>query len=163
MRQIGFLYIGSIKCNSWRLNDRRERIRQKLKFLWHVCEVGTVGKISDYQPVGLCSIYQVTMSPELRHKELNNILSQGNNERWLLTWYIEHHPTRRPARRTRVQFPAWSRVELWVTFFRNTVRGQGRQAVGLVSQCSIGGLKRTHTLVDESRLMSVLWSVDERF
>ena len=56
-------------------------------------------------------------------------------------------------------------VEGWTlgAFFRNTVRGQGRQAVGLVSQCSIGGLKRTHTLVDESRLMSVLWSVDERF
>ena len=27
---------------------------------------------------------------------------------------------------TRVQSPAWSRVELWVTFFRHTVRGQGR-------------------------------------
>ena len=25
--------------------------------------------------MGLCSIYQVTMSPELRHKERNNVLS----------------------------------------------------------------------------------------
>ena len=25
--------------------------------------------------IGLCSIYQVTMSPELRHKERNNVLS----------------------------------------------------------------------------------------
>ena len=41
---------------------------------------------------GLCSIYQVTMSPELRHKERNNVLSLRNNERWHLTWYIEHHP-----------------------------------------------------------------------
>ena len=26
----------------------------------------------------------------------------------------------------RVQSPAWSRVELWATFFRHTVRGQRR-------------------------------------
>ena len=31
--------------------------------------------------------------------------------------------------------------------------------VGLVSRHSIGGLKRTHTLVDKSRLMPVLWTV----
>ena len=24
------------------------------------------------------------------------------------------------------EFPAWSRVKLWPTFFRHTVRGQGR-------------------------------------
>ena len=36
--------------------------------------------------------------------------------------------------------------ELWATFFRHTIRGQGHKAVGLVSQCSIGGLKRTHTV-----------------
>ena len=42
---------------------------------------------------------------------------------------------------------------------RHTVRGQGRKAVGLVCQRSIGGLKRTHTLVDKSSLMPVLWSV----
>ena len=41
---------------------------------------------------GLCSIYQETMSPELRHKERNSVLSLWNNERWHLTWYIEHHP-----------------------------------------------------------------------
>ena len=35
---------------------------------------------------------QVTMSPELRHKERNNVLLLWNNERWHLTWYIEHHP-----------------------------------------------------------------------
>ena len=50
-------------------------------------------------------------------------------------------------------------VELWTTFFRHTVGGQGCQDVGLVSQRSIGGLKRTHTLVDKSRLMPVLWTV----
>ena len=71
---------------------------------------------------------------------------------WLDLWL--------PTRRSRVQAPAWSRVELWVTFFRHTVRGQGRQAVGLVSRRSIGGLKRTHTLVDKSRLMPVLWTVN---
>ena len=27
---------------------------------------------------------------------------------------------------SRVQYQAWSRVELWATFFRHTVRGQGR-------------------------------------
>ena len=41
---------------------------------------------------GLCSTYQVTMSPKLRHKESKNVLSLWNNERWHLTWYIEHHP-----------------------------------------------------------------------
>ena len=41
--------------------------------------------------------------------------------------------------------PVWSRVELWATFFRHTVRGQGRQAIGPVSRRSIDGLKRTHT------------------
>ena len=41
---------------------------------------------------GLCSIYQVTMSPEFRHKERNNVQSLWNNERWHLIWYIEHHP-----------------------------------------------------------------------
>ena len=61
-----------------------------------------------------------------------------------------------PTRRSRVQSPAWSRVELWAAFFRHTVRGQGGKAVGLVSRRSIGGLKRTHTLVDKSRLMPVL-------
>ena len=55
--------------------------------------------------------------------------------------------------------PPWSRVELWETFFRHTVRGQGRLAIGLVSQHSIAGLKRNHTLVDKSRLMPVLWTV----
>ena len=44
-----------------------------------VCEVGTVGKISDYQPEG-----------------------------------------------SGFKSPAWSRVKLWETFFRHTVRGQGR-------------------------------------
>ena len=34
-----------------------------------------------------------------------------------------------------------------------------RPAVGLVSRRSIGGLIRTHTLVDQSRLMPVLWAV----
>ena len=42
--------------------------------------------------LGLCSIYQVTKSLELRHKERNNVLSLRNNERWHLTWYIGHHP-----------------------------------------------------------------------
>ena len=32
-------------------------------------------------------------------------------------------------------------------------------SVGLVPQRSVGGLKRTHTLVDKSRLMLVLWTV----
>ena len=43
---------------------------------------------------GLSSIYQVTMCPELLHKERNNVLSLWNNvnEQWHLTWYIEHHP-----------------------------------------------------------------------
>ena len=37
---------------------------------------------------------------------------------WLDPWL--------PTRRSRVQAPAWSRVELSATFFRHTVRGQGR-------------------------------------
>ena len=40
-----------------------------------------------------------------------------------------------PTRRSRVQSSDW--VQLWATFFR------------LVSRRSIGGLKRTHTLVDK--------------
>ena len=44
-------------------------------------------------------------------------------------------------------------------FFRHTVRGQERQAVCLVSRRSIGGLKRTHKFVENSRLMPVLWTV----
>ena len=39
-----------------------------------------------------------------------------------------------PTRRSVVQSPACSRDELWAIFFRRTVRGHGRQAVGLVSQ-----------------------------
>ena len=54
------------------------------------------------------------------------------------------------ASRSQAQSPAWSRVELWVTFFRHTVRGQGRSAVGLVSRRSI------HKMVDKSRLMPVV-------
>ena len=49
-------------------------------------------KFSNSQKIGLYSIYQVTMSPELSHKERDNVLSFCNNERWHLTWYIEHHP-----------------------------------------------------------------------
>ena len=52
---------------------------------------------------------------------------------WLDLWL--------PTRRFRVQSPAWSRVELWVTSFRHTVRGEGRKAVGLVSRYSILGLR----------------------
>ena len=71
---------------------------------------------------------------------------------WLDLWL--------PTRRSQVHSPAWSRVELWVTFFRHTIHGQGHQAIGLISRHSIGGLKRTHALVDKSRLMPVLWSVN---
>ena len=39
------------------------------------------------------TVYQVTMSLELCHKERNNVLSLRNNERWHLTRYTEHHPT----------------------------------------------------------------------
>ena len=63
-----------------------------------------------------------------------------------------------PTRRSWVQSPAWSRVELWVTFFRIH-----RWTVGLVSQRSIGGLNGNHTFVDRSRLIPVLWTVVERF
>ena len=47
--------------------------------------------------------------------------------------------------------------ELWANFFRHTVRGTGDfKAVGSSPLGrSIGGLKRTHTLVDRSRLMPV--------
>ena len=55
--------------------------------------------------------------------------------------------------------PVWSRVELWATFFRHTVRGQGGQAVGPVSRHSIVGLERTHEL-EKSRGIRVLWSVN---
>ena len=36
-------------------------------------------------------IPEVTMSPGLRQKECNNVLSLWNNERWHLTWYIDNH------------------------------------------------------------------------
>ena len=49
------------------------------------------------------------------------------------------------------EVPAWSRVKLLMTFFRHTVRGQGRYTVGLVSQHSIVGHIRTHALVDRSK------------
>ena len=51
---------------------------------------------NDYNPGkgGLCLIYQVTISPELHHKGRHNVQSLWNDERWHLTWYIEHHPRR---------------------------------------------------------------------
>ena len=62
--------------------------------------------------------------------------------------------------RSRVQSPAWSRVELWGTFFpQSTVRGQRRYAVCPVSRHSIGGLKITHALVDKSMVIPVLLNV----
>ena len=41
---------------------------------------------------GCVQFDQVTMSPDLRHKERHNGLSLWNNERWHLTLYVEHHP-----------------------------------------------------------------------
>ena len=48
-------------------------------------------------------------------------------------------------------------ADLW--FFRHTVHGQECEAVGLVSQCSVEELKRSHTLLDMSKLVLVLWTV----
>ena len=77
-----------------------------------VCEVGTVGKISDYQPEG---------------PRFNSRSGRGLN-------------FGRPS-------------------FATPPVDRDVKAVGQVSQRSIGGLKRTHALVDRSRLMPVLWTV----
>ena len=57
--------------------------------------------------------------------------------------------------------PAWSRVEVWATFSRHTVSGQGQKIVGLVSRRSIKGFKRANTLIDKSRLLPMLSTVRE--
>ena len=54
----------------------------------------------------------------------------------------------------------WLRVEVWATFFCHTFCGERGLAVGLVSCCCIGGLKRTlDILVDQSWPMTVLSTV----
>ena len=75
-----------------------------------MCEVGTVGKISNYQSEG-----------------------SGFNPR--------------PGR------PSFATPSV----------DRDVKPLNLVSRHSIGGLKRSHTLVDRSRLMPVLWTVVERY
>ena len=49
------------------------------------------------------------------------------------------------------------------SFATLSVNSDVLKAVGLVSQRSIGGTKRTYTLVDMRRLMPVLWTIVKRF
>ena len=80
--------------------------------VYSVCEVGTVGKISDCQPEG-----------------------PGFNPR-----------------------PGRGLNSGWPSFATPSVDRDVKPLVWF-SRRSIGGLKRTHTLVDKSRLMPILWSV----
>ena len=97
-----------------RANEKRQNISNSplhpSVYSCCVCEVGTVGKISDYQPEG-----------------------PGFNP-----W---------PGRGLNFGRPS---------FATSSVDSEVL-AVGLVFRRFIVGLKRTHTLVDKSRLMPVLW------
>ena len=54
----------------------------------------------------------------------------------------------------------WRLFLHWIRRNCRTIHGQGHLAVDLVSPRAIEGLKRTHALVDKSKLMPVLWSVN---
>ena len=68
----------------------------------------------------------------------------------------------------KVQGSILSLVEGWTVgrpSFTTPIREQGRlkPLVWIVSQRSIAGLKRAHTLVDKRRLMPVLWTVTSSY